>query len=130
MKMKIRFLMSLCSLFLIASIEVDASAAGPAARAGDSTSHGGVIMSGAPTVLIGGKPAARVGDQVLCPLVDISNNAPLPHIGGPISSGVPTVLIGGLPAATVGDVVVESNAQSSIAQGAATVIIGTSSGGL
>ena len=34
----------------------------PAARQGDSTAHGGVITSGCPTVLIGGQPAARLGD--------------------------------------------------------------------
>ena len=40
----------------------------PAARMGDSTAHGGVITVGFPTVLIGGKPAARVGDMHTCPM--------------------------------------------------------------
>ena len=33
-----------------------------AARIGDPTSHGGSIVAGFPTVLIGGMPAARVTD--------------------------------------------------------------------
>ena len=41
---------------------------------------GGPIESGEPTVLIGGKPAARLGDKML-------------H-GGLIAAGCPTVLIG------------------------------------
>ncbi len=34
---------------------------------GDMTSHGGVVLSGAPTMLIDGKNCARVGDMVTCP---------------------------------------------------------------
>ena len=73
----------------------------PAARVGDPTAHGGVITGpGCPTVLIGGLPAARVGDIHTCPLF----NGPVPHVGGPIlPPGAITVLIGGLPAARVGD---------------------------
>lgn len=71
-----------------------------AARMGDMTAHGGVIVLGMPTVLIGGLPAARVGDMHTCPMFD----GPKPHVGGPIMPpGSPTVLIGGLPAARVGD---------------------------
>jgi uncharacterized Zn-binding protein involved in type VI secretion len=66
---------------------------------GDPTAHGGVITLGLPTVLIGGQPAARVGDLHTCPMF----NGPVPHVGGPIlPPGVPTVLIGGMPAAVVG----------------------------
>lgn len=45
-----------------------------------------------PTVLIGGLPAARLGDMVTC-------------VGPPdsILMGNPTVLIGGMPAARMGD---------------------------
>ncbi len=71
----------------------------PAARMGDPTAHGGVITVGLPTVLIGGQPAARVGDLHTCPLF----TGPVPHVGGPIMPpGVPTVLIGSMPAAVVG----------------------------
>jgi uncharacterized Zn-binding protein involved in type VI secretion len=101
-----------------------AAAAQPAARVGDPTSHGGVIVGpGAPSVLIGGMPAARAGDFASCPLVGPGG---APHVGGPIAAGAPTVLIGGLPAARVGDQVVEVGPPSAIAAGAPTVLIGTS----
>ncbi|MEM9666295.1 MAG: PAAR domain-containing protein, partial [Bacteroidota bacterium] len=63
------------------------------------TAHGGTIVVGFPTVLIGGQPAARVGDMHVCPMVTPAP-APVPHVGGPVvSPGAPTVLIGGVPAA-------------------------------
>lgn len=94
----------------------------PAARVGDPTSHGGTITGpGAPTVLIGGMPAARVGDLQACPLAD----GPKPHGGGPIAGpGSPTVLIEGLPAARVGDVTTCAGPPGTIAQGCPTVLIG------
>jgi uncharacterized Zn-binding protein involved in type VI secretion len=53
---------------------------------------GPVLPPGCPTVLIGGLPAARVGDMLVC-------------TGPPdtIVSGSATVLIGGMPAARMGD---------------------------
>lgn len=53
---------------------------------------GGIIAMGMPTVLIGGLPAARLGDPTLC-------------VGPPgaVLMGAPTVLIGGQPAARMGD---------------------------
>jgi uncharacterized Zn-binding protein involved in type VI secretion len=53
---------------------------------------GPVTGPGAPTVLIGGMPAARVGDMAVC-------------VGPPdsIIKGSATVMIGGLPAARAGD---------------------------
>jgi uncharacterized Zn-binding protein involved in type VI secretion len=53
---------------------------------------GGPIALGLPTVLIGGMPAARVGDMAVC-------------VGPPdvIALGSFTVLIGGMPAARMGD---------------------------
>lgn len=75
----------------------------PAARMGDMTAHGGTIVVGCPQVLIGGQPAARVGDMHACPMVT-PGVPPIPHVGGPITGpGSPTVLIGGMPAARVGD---------------------------
>ena len=49
------------------------------------------------------KPAARVGDMHVCPMVT-PGVPPIPHVGGPIlpPGGVP-VLIGGMPAARLGD---------------------------
>ena len=53
---------------------------------------GGVISMGFPLVLIGGQPAARLGDMAVC-------------VGPPnvIARGSATVLIGGQPAARMGD---------------------------
>ena len=59
-----------------------------------------------------GKPAARIGDMHICPMV----NGLVPHVGGPvIGPGTPTVLIGGMPAVTLGDI---------IAMGSTGVLIG------
>ncbi len=92
----------------------------PAARMGDQTAHGGVIVGGFPTVLIGGKPAARLTDMHTCP----ATTGPVPHVGGPITGpGNPTVLIGNLPAARMGDMCVCVGPPSSIVIGAPTVII-------
>ncbi len=57
------------------------------------------IISGQPTVLIGGAPAARATDQT-APCV-----LPTCVPGGPglVAVGSPTVLIGGLPAARIQD---------------------------
>ncbi len=53
---------------------------------------GPVLPAGCPTVLIGGMPAARVGDMLTC-------------TGPPdtIAAGSGTVMIGGSPAARLGD---------------------------
>lgn len=68
------------------------------------------------------KPAARVGDMHVCPMV----NGPVPHVGGPIlpAGAVPTVLIGGLPAATMGTMCTCTGPPDSIIAGSATVMIG------
>jgi uncharacterized Zn-binding protein involved in type VI secretion len=64
---------------------------------GDSTSHGGTVISSAATTGTHGKQIARVGDKVTCPKKD--------HGGVTvIVSGDPTVLIDGKPAARHGDV--------------------------
>ena len=71
---------------------------------------GPVLGPGAPTVLIGGLPAARVSDSAMC-------------VGPPdvIIAGSATVLIAGLPAARVGDA---TSHGGSIVTGLATVMIG------
>ncbi len=93
----------------------------PAARMGDATSHGGVIVAGFPTVLIGGQPAARVGDMHTCPMF----NGPVPHVGGPIMPpGSVTVLIGGQPAARMGDQATCTGPPDVIVAGCPTVLIG------
>ena len=96
----------------------------PAARMGDLTAHGGAITVGNPTVLIGGAPAATLGDLHVCPMC-----SPGPHVGGPISGGAPTVLIGGKPAARMGDMCVcAAPAPDVIVGGAANVLIGGGGG--
>ena len=71
---------------------------------------GPVLPAGAPTVLIGGMPAARVGDLLTC-------------VGPPdsINSGSATVMIGGMPAARMGDSTAHGG---TITTGFPTVIIG------
>jgi len=95
----------------------------PAARMGDTTVHGGTIVQGFPQVLIGGQPAARLGDMHACPMVT-PGTPPVPHVGGPIIMGSATVLIGGQPAARVGDMATCTGPPDSIAMGCMTVIIG------
>ena len=92
----------------------------PAARMGDPTAHGGVIILGLPTVLIGGQPAARMGDMHTCPMF----SGPVPHVGGPIALGSATVLIGGQPAARLGDMATCVGPPDTIAMGCPTVLIG------
>jgi len=95
----------------------------PAARLGDSTSHGTPLGPGpgCPTVLIGGQPAWRaLSDTHACPLSD----GPKPHGGGVVAKGSMTVMIGGLPAARMGDMVVEVGPPNAIVMGASTVMIG------
>lgn len=71
---------------------------------------GPVLPPGAPTVFIGGLPAARVGDMAVC-------------TGPPdtIIKGSTTVLIGGQFAARMGDTTAHGG---TIVAGCATVIIG------
>jgi len=92
----------------------------PAARLGDPTSHGGVITVGFPMVLIGGQPAARMGDMHTCPMFD----GPKPHVGGPITKGSTTVLIGNMPAARLGDMAQCVGPPDTIVMGCPTVLIG------
>jgi uncharacterized Zn-binding protein involved in type VI secretion len=99
-----------------------------AARIGDPCSHGGVIMTGQPNVLIGGMPAARVTDMHVCPMLN-PGVPPPPHVGMIISMGAPTVLIGGMPAARQGDMVACAGPPDSILMGCPTVMIGTGGAG-
>lgn len=94
----------------------------PAARLGDMHTcplvnpgpvphvGGPVVAPGVPTVLVGNKPAAVVGDMLTC-------------VGPPdtIVQGSATVLIGGKPAARLGDMTAHGGV---IVAGEPTVIIG------
>lgn len=95
----------------------------PAARIGDPTAHGGSIVLGYPTVLIGGAPAARLTDMHVCPMVT-PGVPPIPHVGGPIMLGSAGVMIGGLPAARLGDMATCVGPPDSIIMGCPTVLIG------
>jgi len=100
----------------------------PAARLGDTTAHGGSIVAGAPTVMIGGMPAARMNDMHVCPMLN-PGTPPPPHVGGPILMGCPTVMICGMAAACVGDTCQCSGPPDSIVMGCFTVMIGGGGGG-
>jgi uncharacterized Zn-binding protein involved in type VI secretion len=71
---------------------------------------GPILPAGEPTVLIGGIPAARMGDMCTC-------------VGPPdvIVKGSPTVLIGNKPAARMGDITAHGG---NIVVGFPTVLIG------
>jgi uncharacterized Zn-binding protein involved in type VI secretion len=67
------------------------------------------------------KPAARVSDTHVCPMV----TGVVPHVGGPVlPPGGTTVLIGNMPAARMGDMAVCSGPPDIIALGSFTVLIG------
>jgi uncharacterized Zn-binding protein involved in type VI secretion len=71
-----------------------------------------------------GKPAARVGDMHVCPMVT-PGVPPIPHVGGPIlPPGCPTVLIGGMPAAGMGDMCTCVGPPDSIVLGSTGVFVG------
>ena len=71
-----------------------------------------------------GKPAARIGDNHVCPMVT-PGVPPIPHVGGPITGpGCPTVLIGGMPAAVMGDMCVCVGPPDTIILGSTGVLIG------
>jgi uncharacterized Zn-binding protein involved in type VI secretion len=115
-----RTLTSALLSFAIASPVLGQSAA---ARVGDATSHGGAVTGpGVPSVLIAGQPAAVLGDQTSCPVVD--GVTQVPHQGGPIVTASTTVLVGGKRAARVGDSNAENGSSATIVSGAGTVIIG------
>jgi uncharacterized Zn-binding protein involved in type VI secretion len=71
---------------------------------------GPIAGPGCPTVLVGGLPAARVGDMVAC-------------VGPPdtIALGSFTVLIGGMPAAQLGSLCVHGG---TVVAGCPVVLIG------
>ena len=70
------------------------------------------------------KPAARVGDLHVCPMVT-PGLPPVPHVGGPIlGPGCATVLIGGMPAAVMGDTCTCVGPPDAIILGSIGVLIG------
>ena len=69
-----------------------------------------------------GKPAARVTDLHVCPMVTVL----VPHVGGPIlpAGAVLNVLIGSLPAAVAGTMCTCVGPPDAIAMGSSSVFIG------
>ncbi|MET0181000.1 MAG: PAAR domain-containing protein [Novosphingobium sp.] len=68
-----------------------------------------------------GKPAARIGDMHVCPMV----TGTVPHVGGPIIPPcMPTVHTGGIPQARVGDMLTCVGPPDAIMMGSPTVLVG------
>jgi uncharacterized Zn-binding protein involved in type VI secretion len=89
----------------------------PGARVGDTTGHPGTITGpGVSTVLIGGMPAAVMGDMHACAFPP-----PASHPPTPFAKGSGTVLIGNRPALRIGDT---AGCGAPIVVGAFTVMIG------
>lgn len=71
-----------------------------AARIGDTTNHGGTVLGpGNATVLIGGKPAAVLGDMHICSLPPNGHQP----TASPFIVGSSSVLIGNMPAVRTSD---------------------------
>ena len=88
-----------------------------AARVGDTTAHGGTVVGpGVATVLVGGMPAAVVGDMHACVIP-----SPPPHPPAtPFLAGSATVLIQGRPALRAGDA---CGCGASVVVGCPTVVV-------
>ena len=85
---------------------------------GDVSNHGGTVIGpGVPTVMIGGKPAAVLGDLHACSLPPSGHQPTV----SPFVAGSSTVMFGGRPALRVGDVCLCGTAA---AVGNPTVMIG------
>lgn len=90
----------------------------PAARVTDASAHPGMITGpGVPNVLIGGLPAAVLGDLHTCAMPPLAG----PHPPTPLVKGSVTVLIGGRPAVRLGDM---SGCGAPVVMGHPTVLIG------
>lgn len=88
------------------------------ARVTDLSNHGGAVTGpGVPTVLIGGLPAAVLGDLHVC-VIPPPNHVPTVS---PFTGGSATVLIGGKPALRITDA---CGCGAMVAVGAPTVQIG------
>lgn len=89
-----------------------------AVRVTDTTNHGGTVIGpGVARVLIGGMPAAVLGDNHVCSLPPNSHQP----TASPFIQGSATVMIGGKPAVRVGDTCV---CGAAAVVGEPTVIIG------
>lgn len=92
----------------------------PACRITDPTAHGGIVVLGFPTVLIGYMPASRIGDLHVCPMV----TGIVPHVGGPFVLGSMTVLVGNMPQSRVTDMLICVGPPDIAVMGEPTVLVG------
>lgn len=97
----------------------------PACTITSQTAHGGVVIIGEPTVLIGEMPASRIGDMHTCPAFD----GPVPHVGGPLILGSPTVLVGDMPQSRETDELTCVGPPDVVMRGCETVLVGMAGGG-
>lgn len=67
---------------------------------GDTTTHGGTVISGSPTSRINGRPIARLGDLVSCPQCYADGR---PHGINPIVQVAGRYKVDGIPGACAGD---------------------------
>jgi len=90
----------------------------PAARVTDTTVHGGTVTGpGCATVLVGGMPAAVMGDMHACVIPPSTGHLPV----SPFTVASTTVLAGGMGMLRVGD---SCGCGASVAVGEPTVMIG------
>jgi len=68
----------------------------PQARLGDTSSHGGTIITGSVTTFANGKPVARMGDMHVCPIAG--------HGVTSITTGSIDTATDGRPNARLGDI--------------------------
>src|SRR5580698_4420155 len=97
----------------------------PAATITSVTAHGGVVVLGAPTVLMNFMPASRITDMHVCPMVTVL----VPHVGGPFILGSMTVLTGMMPQSRVTDMLVCVGPPDTCVMGCETVLVGMAGGG-
>jgi uncharacterized Zn-binding protein involved in type VI secretion len=97
----------------------------PACTITSETAHGGTVILGFPTVLIGFMPASRITDMHVCPMAD----GPVPHVGGPFVMGSPTVIVGMMPQSRVTDQLVCVGPPDVAVMGCETVLVGEAGGG-
>jgi len=97
----------------------------PACTITSQTAHGGVVVLGFPTVLIGMMPASRIGDNHVCPMV----TGVVPHVGGPFILGSPTVLVGNMPQSRVTDQLTCVGPPDVAVMGCETVLVGMAGAG-
>ena len=96
----------------------------PACHITSQTAHGGIVILGFPTVLIGMLPASRIGDMHTCPMV----TGVVPHVGGPFILGSPTVLVGNMPQSRVTDQLTCVGPPDVAVMGCETVLVGMAGG--